>query len=245
MLQRHQDAFSKPKGLPPIRSRDHKIPLKEESQPINLRPYRVPYIQKVEIEKQIKKMLLNGIIQPSSSPYAVPVILVHKKDESWRMCIDYRRLNDLTIKNKYSIPLIDELLDELNGATWFTKLNLRAGYHQIRVYPSDIPKTAFKTHHSLYEFLVMPFSLTNAPTTFQSFMNDVFKDQLRKSVLVFFDDILVYSPTLEIHIEHLNTVLEILRKQKLYAKESKCSFTREKFGIFGASHLWKRSTSRS
>lgn len=134
--------------------------------------------------------------------------------------MDYRQLNNLTIKSKYPIPLIDELLDELKGASWFTKLDLRVGYHQIRVAPEDVYKTAFKTHHGLFEFKMMSFGLTNAPATFRALMNDVFEDQLGKSVLVFFDDILVYIDTLDNHLVHLELVLSKMKDHCLYAKQS-------------------------
>lgn len=233
LLTQYHHVFSEPKGMPPVRSHDHKIPLLEGSQPFNQRSYKVPYIQKAEIEKQIKEMLNSGIIQKSTSPYASPIILVKKKDGTWRMCVDYRQLNDRTVKNKYPIPLIDELLDELKGASWFTKLDLRSGYHQIRVAPDDIFKTAFKTHHGLYEFKVMPFGLTNAPATFQALMNEIFEDQLRKNVLVFFDDILIYSDSLHNHLLHLEMVLQKLHNHSLYAKESKCLFGQRQLEYLG------------
>lgn len=166
LLHHYEDAFRERTSLPPPRQHDHHIPLLAGSHPVNQRSYRVSYVQKSEIERQIKEMLYSGIIQPITSPFSSPVILVKKKDNTRRMCIDYRRLNDITVKNKYPIPIIDELLDELNGACWFTKLDLRSGYHQIRVASEDIPKTAFRTHQGLYEFLVMPFGLTNALASF-------------------------------------------------------------------------------
>lgn len=223
-LAEFADGFADPKDLPPHRAFDHAISLLPDSAPVNSRPYRYSPQQKDEIERQVNEMIAAGLITPSMSPFASPVLLVKKKDGTWRFCVDYRRLNNITIKRKFPIPVVDELLDELAGTKWFSKLDLRAGYHQIRMVEKDEAKTAFKTHHGQFQFRVMPFGLTNAPATFQCLMNSVFAKYIRKCVLVFMDDILVYSKDLETHQLHLQMVLDILRENKLYAKLSKCSF---------------------
>ena len=233
LLALYKDIFTDPQCLPPRRAYDHAISLLPGSTPINAKPYHYSPLHKTEIENQVQQLLQVGLITQSHSPFASPVLLVKKKDGTWRFCVDYRRLNDMTIKNRFPMPIIEEILDELTGAKVFTKLDMKAGYHQIRMLPEDEFKTAFKTHQEHYQFKVMPFGLTNAPATFQCFMNEILKPFLRKFVLVFLDDILIFSPSMEAHVDHLEQVFATLRKHQLYLKESKCTFAKDSLEYLG------------
>ncbi|GJW26405.1 putative reverse transcriptase domain-containing protein [Tanacetum coccineum] len=183
--------------------------------------------------EQLKELSDKGFIRPSSSPWGAPVLFVKKKDGSFRMCIDYRELNKLTVKNRYPLPRIDDLFDQLQGSSVYSKIDLRSGYHQLRVREEDIPKTAFRTRYGHYEFQVMPFGLTNAPAVFMDLMNRVCKPYLDKFVIVFIDDILIYSRNKQEHEEHLKLILELLKKEELYAKFSKCEFWIPKVQFLG------------
>ncbi|KAD6796205.1 hypothetical protein E3N88_07101 [Mikania micrantha] len=169
-------------------------------------------------------MLDKGFIRPSFSPWGAPILFVKKKDGSFRMCIDYRELNKLTIKSRYPLPRTEDLFDQLQGATYFSKIDLRSGYHQLQIHDDDVAKTAFRTRYGHYEFLVMPFGLTNAPDVFMDLMNRVCRPYLDKFVIVFIDDILIYSRNQQEHAQHLKLILEILAREKLHAKFSKCEF---------------------
>nr|AAQ56531.1 putative polyprotein [Oryza sativa Japonica Group] len=211
-------------GMPPKRDIEFRIDLVPGTTPIHKRPYRMAANELAEVKRQVDDLLQKGYIRPSSSPWGAPVIFVEKKDHTQRMCVDYRALNDVTIKNKYPLPRIDDLFDQLKGATIFSKIDLRSGYHQLRIKEEDIPKTAFTTRYGLFECTVMSFGLTNAPAFFMNLMNKVFMEYLDKFVVVFIDDILIYSRTKEEHEEHLRLALEKLREHQLYAKFSKCEF---------------------
>jgi hypothetical protein len=224
LLASFSDVFNEPTGLPPRRAHDHHINLKSGTQPVAVWPYRYPAAHKDELERQRAAMIEQGIVRHNDSPFSSPVLLVKKPDGSWRFCVDYRALNTLTVKDAFPIPVVGELLDELHGARFFTKLDLRSGYHQVRMRPADIHKTAFRTHDGLYEFLVMVFGLCNVPAMFQALMNDVLRPFLRRFVLVFFDDILIYSKTWADHLRHICAVLSELRHHQLYAKRTKCAF---------------------
>jgi hypothetical protein len=210
--------------LPLERDVEFVIELKPDMSPVSRRSYRMPPNELAELKTQLQDLLEKGFIRPSSSPWGCPAIFVKKKDQTLRMCVDYRPLNEVTIKNKYPLPRIDILFDQLTGARVFSKIDLRSGYHQIRIRPEDIPKTAFTTWYGLFEYLVMSFGLTNAPAHFTYLMNSVFMPELDKFVVVFIDDILIYSKNEEEHARHLRIVLTRLREHQLYAKFSKCAF---------------------
>ncbi|GJT98169.1 putative reverse transcriptase domain-containing protein [Tanacetum coccineum] len=220
-------------GLPPTRQVEFQIDLIPGAAPVARAPYRLAPSEMKELSEQLKELSDKGFIRPSSSPWGAPVLFVKKKDGSFRMCIDYRELNKLMVKNRYPLPRIDDLFDQLQGSSVYSKIDLRSGYHQLRVREEDIPKTAFRTRYGHYEFQVMPFGLTNAPAVFMDLMNRVCKPYLDKFVIVFIDDILIYSKNKQEHEEHLKLILELLKKEELYAKFSKCEFWIPKVQFLG------------
>jgi hypothetical protein len=220
VLEEFTDVLVETTSLSPHKEYDHTIPLLPNSAPINTRPYMYSPLYKDEIEKQVRTLLDTGLITTNTSPFSSPVLLVQKKDGTWRFCVDYRKLNAIIVMNKFPMPLVDEILDELHGSKFFSKLDFKSGFHQVRMDPSDEHKTAFKTHHGHYQFKVMPFGLTNAPTIFQCTMNSILAAFLRKFVIVFMDDIIVYSSSLEDHVQHLRQVFTVLRVHQFYVKLS-------------------------
>ena len=220
-------------GLPPEREIDFPIDVVPSTAPISLPPYRMAPAELKELKTQLQELMDRGFIRPSISPWGAPVLFVKKKDDTWRLCIDYKQLNKVTIRNKYPLPRIDDLFDQLQGAKVFSKIDLRSGYHQLRIRESDIPKTTFRMRYGHYEFLVMSFRLTNAPAAFMDLMNRVFRPYLDRFFIVIIDDILVYSRSELEHERHLGLVLQTLRQYRLYAKFSKCEFWLSRVGFLG------------
>nr|GEY02904.1 putative reverse transcriptase domain-containing protein [Tanacetum cinerariifolium]GEY02910.1 putative reverse transcriptase domain-containing protein [Tanacetum cinerariifolium] len=220
-------------GLPPARPVEFQIDLIPGAALVARAPYRLAPSEMKELSEQLQELSDKGFIRPSSSPWGASVLFVKKKDGPFRMCIDYRELNKLTVKNRYPLPRINDLFDQLQGSSIYSKINLRSGYHQLRVREQDIPKTAFRTRYGHYEFQVMPFGLTNASAVFIDLMNRVYKPYLDKFIIVFIDDILIYSKGKKEHEEHLKAILELLKKEKLYAKFSKCEFWIPKVQFLG------------
>ena len=220
-------------GLPPEREVEFTIDLIPGTESISIPPYRMAPAELRELKAQLEELLSKGFIRPSISPWGAPVLFMKKKDGSLRLCIDYRQLNRVTIRNQYPLPRIDELFDQIQGSRVYSKIDLRPGYYQLRVQESDVPKTAFRTRYGHYEFLVMPFGLTNAPAAFMDLMNQVFQPYLDRFIIVFIDDMLVYLGSSKERSEHLRIVLQTLRERQLYAKLSKCQFWLDKVAFLG------------
>ena len=235
LVKEFRDVFPEtlPKGRPPKRDVEHDIQIEEGSKPPSRPPYRLGLAEQDELEAQVKDLLPQGFIRPSSSPYGAPILFVPKKDGRWRICIDYRTLNKQTIKDRFPFPRIDTLLDRLGRAKVFSKLDLAFGYHQISMAKTSIEKTAFRTNIGHWEFLVLPFGLCNAPASFQRLMNIVFKDKLNSSIFVYLDDILIFSPSIEEHWRHLCQALQRLREAKLYGRLHKCDFLKDRVDYLG------------
>eukprot|EP00873_Tetraselmis_striata_P011441 jgi/Tetstr1/431705/TSEL_021230.t1 len=231
-LMEFADIIAEPTDLPPEREFDFEINL-ESDEPPKERTYRMSPAELQEVRSQLEELLAKGWIRPSKSNYGAPILFVRKKDGTMRMCVDYRKLNDLTKKDRTPLPRIDELLDSLHGATIFSTLDMYKGYHQVRIKPEDIHKTAFRTHYGLYEYCVLPFGLTNAPAGFQTMMNRVLSPYLGKFCVVYLDDVLIYSKTAEEHLDHIRLVLRELQRHHLHIKLSKCSFGRTSVEFLG------------
>ena len=234
LLDEYAEVFKAIPGLPPVRPVDHTIPLQPGTRPVSRPMYRLSPKELEEVKRQVTDLMSKGMVRPSSSPWSAPILFVGKKDGTLRMCIDYRGLNAVTVKNRYPLPRIDDLLDKLRGARYFSSIDLQQGYNQIRIAPSDIPMTAFRTPFGHYEYTVLSFGLVNAPATFQACIDRMFRPLIDKGVVVcYLDDVLVVSRTLDEHLEHLRAVLETLRREQLYAKLSKCHWAQEQIEYLG------------
>ncbi|CAI7773157.1 unnamed protein product [Closterium sp. NIES-53] len=235
VLERYKDIMANdlPAGVPPARTHEHEIVEEPGAKPVSRAPYRLSPTELTDMKKQIEYLLDRQLIRPSTSPYGALVLFTPKPDDNFRMCIDNHAMKKQTIRNKYPIPCIDYLLDQLRGATVFSKLDFRSGYWQIKMADNSVHKMAFRTRYGSYEYLVMPFGLCNAPTTFQVEMNHILRPLLDKCMVVYLDDILIYSKNMKEHVEHLQKVFEILWKNKFYMKLSKSDFALKKVQFLG------------
>ncbi|GJP37166.1 hypothetical protein CLOM_g21603 [Closterium sp. NIES-68] len=222
-----------PNGLPPERPQDHRIELEPGAQPTVRTQWRLTLPELQELRNLLDYLLAKGFIRPSTPPFAAPIMFTPKKDSGLRMCMDYRALNRVTIKSRYPIPRTDEMIDNLRGARYFSKIDLRGGYHRIRVFADDCHKSAFGNRYRSYEYTVMPFGLTNAPSTFQLTMNGVLRDLLDKCVIIYLDDILIHSKTWEQHLKDLEAVFQLLQQHRLITKASKCEFLKQELDFLG------------
>ncbi|KAJ8663631.1 hypothetical protein O0I10_000879 [Lichtheimia ornata] len=216
-------------GLPPDRDIEHVIDT-GDAQPINRHPFKMSPLELDELRRQLAELQTLGLIEPSNSPWGAPVLFVRKKDGSMRLCIDYRALNAVTRRNAHPLPRIDECLERLGGARFFSSIDLKSGYHQVRIRPEDVPKTAFNTRYGAWQWKVLPFGLTNAPPTFQKMMNSILGDFLDKFALVYLDDILIFSRTKEDHLKHVPNGVGSFASPKLYANLKKCEFNKTELG---------------
>jgi hypothetical protein len=233
VIKEFEDVFQEVPRLPPKRDIDFSVNMIPGVAPVSKFPYRMSTPELKELQLHLQELLKKGYIRPSVSPWGASVLFMKKKDGKLRLCIDFRQLNKVTVKNKYHLSRIDGLFDQLKDVKIFSKIDLRSGYHQVRIKDEDISKTTFRTRYGHYEFTVVSFGLSNTPVIFMCLLNSVFRDFLDEFVIVFLDDILVYSKLEEEHEHHLRMVLQVLKEHQLYAKLSKCSFYQKQIHYLG------------